>query len=339
MGTIVDAHSDILNDIYPRRIVGENKIVERYWVPKMKKGNIDVRVLAIYCESQYLPELALRRALDQISILYEELDESKSAILCKTYYDIIKANKTGKIGFILGMEGSEPLGLDINLLRIFYTLGLRVLSFTHASRTYLADGSLLSTKNTGQAGGLTYLGVAFLEKAQEMGILIDVSHLNDAGFRDVIRFTKAPIIASHSNCRSLCDHPRNLTDEQIKAIVDTGGVIGVNACKLFVEHGDFEHLLGHIDHLVKVGGIAHVGVGPDFADYLPQHMTEAERARLPYEDLYPVSGFSSEEDFPELAERLKKRGYSKGDVELIMGENFMRVFREVFKEWGSNTSH
>lgn len=331
MGIFVDAHSDILNDIHPRRLLGEKAVLANYWLPKMKKGQIDLRVVAIYSDSQYLPELALRRGLDLIATLYEEIEESPEAVLCTKYEDILGAKEEGKIGFILGLEGSEPLGCDLQLLRIFHALGLRVLGLTHALRTYIADGSFLTPRKMGQPGGLTDVGVRFLEAAQSLGILIDVSHLNDPGFWDVIKFSKAPVIASHSNCRALLDHPRNLTDEQIKAVADSGGVVGVNACSLFVQPPDLDHLLDHIDHLVKVGGMEHVGLGPDFADYLVQYMTEGERARLPLDGIQPVAGLDGDEDFFKIAEALARRNYSQRQVDLVMGENFLRVFKAVFK--------
>ncbi len=330
MGIVIDAHSDILCDIQPRGLYGEKQVLENYWVPKMRKGGINARIVAIFSDSQYLPELALRKGLDLIATLYTELDESPGSVLCRNYYDIIKAKEENKIGFILGMEGAEPLGADVQLLRIFYTLGLRVLGFTHALRTYLADSSFLTPRKMGQAGGLTDLGLTFLEEAQEMGILIDVSHLNDPGFWDVIDFSRAPVVATHSNCRALTDHPRNLTDDQIRAIADSGGVVGVNACSLFVEPPDLEHLVGHIDHIVNVGGVEHAGIGPDFADYVVQYMTEGEKARLPLDGIVPVSGLPGDEDVPRIAEQLTKLGYRSREIDLIMGENFLRVFKEIF---------
>ena len=331
MAIVFDAHSDILTDIHPRRLLGEREILEKYWIPKMRKGKIDARVVAVYNNSQYLPELALRRALDLIATLYEEIEESPSSVLCKTYADIRRAKEEGKVGLIIGMEGAEPLGSDIQLLRIFFNLGLRVLGLTHALRNYLADGASFPAKTRGQEGGLTDIGLNFLEQAQAMGILIDVSHLNDTGFWDVIKFTKTAIIASHSNCRVLCNHPRNLSDDQIKAIADTGGVVGVNACRSFVEFGDLEHLLNHIDHLVKITSIKHVGLGLDFFEYFIKYLNEAERSRLPIENYKTISGLSDDEDFPKIAKELLRRGYSTSDIELIMGENFLRVFKEILK--------
>jgi membrane dipeptidase len=263
MSLIIDAHSDILNDIHPRRSLGEKAVLERHWGPKMRAGRIDVRVVAIYTEPPLLPELALRRGLDLVASLYEDIAESPSCVLCRTYGDIQRAKEAGRIGLVLGMEGAEPLGADIQLLRVFYELGLRVLGLTHALRTALADGAFFSARKCGQLGGLTDVGVRFLEEAEILGIVVDVSHLNDPSFWDVIQFARAPVIASHSNSRALHDHPRNLTDDQIRAVAKGGGVVGVNACSAFVSPPELGRLVDHIEHIVKVGGIEHAGLGPD----------------------------------------------------------------------------
>jgi len=331
MSIIFDAHSDILNDIHPRRLLGEKAVLERHWVPKMRAGRIDIRVVAIYTEPPMLPELALRRGLDLVASLYEDIAESPSAVLCKTYGDIQRAKETGKVGFILGMEGAEPLGADIQLLRVFYELGLRVLGLTHALRTSLADGAFFSKRKSGQLGGLTDIGARFLEEAEKLGIVVDVSHLNDPSFWDVIQFAQAPVIASHSNCRALRDHLRNLTDDQIKAVADRGGVVGVNACSVFVDPPEFPRLVDHIEHIVKVGGIEHAGLGPDFADYLLIYMTEVDKASMPLDGVMPVRGLPGDEAFWKFAEELEKRGYKKREIDLIMGENFARVFKSILK--------
>jgi membrane dipeptidase len=330
MKIVIDGHSDMLLDIQPRLQLGEKHVLKNYWLPKMKRGNIDIRVVALYCDSQYLPELALRKSLDLIAMLYDELETTDKVMLCKSIEDIASARSKKRIGLILGMEGAEPLGSDIDLLTIFYTLGLRVLGLTHSRRTFLADGAFFSQKQAGLPGGLSSIGIEFLERAQEMGILIDVSHLNDQGFWDVVKFSKSPFVASHSNCRALCDHPRNLTDEQIKAIADSGGVVGVNACKAFLNYGTKLNFLEHIDHLIKIGGVGVVGLGPDFADYLPQHMSDIERNRYPIDGIMPIQGFRSEEDIPVLLQDFKNKGYSEAVIEGIMGGNFLRVFKSVF---------
>jgi len=275
--------------------------------------------------------LALRRALDQVAALLAELDRSPNACLCTTYADILRAKAEGKRGLVLGMEGVEPLGADLTLLRVFYALGLRVIGLTHALRNYAADGAFFDPKKTGLQGGLTDFGVSLIEQAQAMGIVIDVSHLNDPGFWDVIKLAVGPVIASHSNCRVLKDHPRNLTDEQIKAVADTDGVIGLNAASLFTEPPDLTHLMDHLEHLIKVAGREHVGLGLDFCDYLLQYRTELEKAHLRPRWLKPVDGLSGDRDVPKIPAILAERGYPTDTIEQIMGENFLRVFRAVLK--------
>ena len=331
MAIVIDAHSDMLNDLLGQRTLGETGILETTWVPGMKEGGIDLRIAAIFSSPQYLPELGLRRALDQVAALLAELDGSANARLCTAYADILRAKAEGKRGLILGMEGVEPLGSDLTLLRVFYALGLRVMGLTHAFRNYAADGAFFDPKKTGQVGGLSDFGVSLVEQAQVMGIVIDVSHLNDPGFWDVIKLATGPIIASHSNCRALRDHPRNLTDEQIKAVAATGGVIGINAASLFTEPPDLSHLMDHLDHLVKVAGREHVGLGLDFCDYLLQYRTELEKARMRPRRMRPVEGLSGDRDVPKIPAILAERGYPPETIDLIMGDNFLRVFKAVLK--------
>ena len=331
MTIVVDAHSDMLNDLLGQRTLGETRVLERNWVPGMQEGGIDLRIAAIFSSPQYLPELGLRRALDQVAALLAELDGSANACLCTTYPDILRAKAEGKRGLILGMEGVEPLGSDLTLLRVFYALGLRVMGLTHALRNYAADGAFFDPKKTGQVGGLSDFGVSLVEQAQVMVNVIDVSPLNDPGFWDVFKLATGPIIASHSSCRALRDHPRNLTDEQIKAVADSGGVIGINAASLFTEPPDLPHLMDHLDHLVKVAGREHVGLGLDFCDYLLQYRTELEKARMRPRRMRPVEGLSGDRDVPKIPAILAERGYPPEAVDLIMGENFLRVFRAVCK--------
>lgn len=329
MALIFDAHSDLLNDVFPRRQSGERGILARTWLPGMKKGGIGVRVAAVFSDPVFLPESALRRALDMISILYDEVDESGYAKICRNTSEIRECSRQGKIAFLIGMEGAEPLGSDLDLLRVFHELGLRILGLTHSFKNPFAQGASLSPDDPGPSEGLSRLGFELVEKAGHLGMIIDVSHLNDPGFQDVLSISQAPVIASHSNCRALLNHPRNLTDLQIKAIADRGGVIGVNACRCFVNGQDVDSLLEHIDHIVQIGGIEHAGLGPDFADYLIPHLSLAQQRNLPLEGMKPVDGFSGDEDFARMPEILLRRGYNSRAVDLIMGENFLRVLQTV----------
>jgi membrane dipeptidase len=225
----------------------------------------------------------------------------------------------------------EPLGSDLGLLRVFYQLGVRVLGITHALRNYAADGAFFEPKKTGTVGGLSDFGVSLVEQAQAMGMILDVSHLNDPGFWDVMELARQPLIASHSNCRALRDHPRNLTDEQIAAVARTGGVIGLNSINMFVEPPDFPHLMGHVDHLVKIAGPEHVGLGLDFCFYLLDHKTPVERSGMRKGAYLSVEGLESDADVPKIPAMLAERGYDRRTIDGIMGENFMRVFQAVLR--------
>ena len=205
------------------------------------------------------------------------------------------------------------------------------MGLTHALRNSAADGASFTPKKTGLQGGLSDFGVSLVEQAQAMGIVIDVSHLNDPGFWDVIEFATRPIIASHSNCRALKDHPRNLTDEQIQAVADSGGVIGVNSIASFVSPPDLPHLTDHIDHLVKVAGREHVGLGLDFCEYLLRHKSEVERAAMRPGAYLSVDGLAGDHDVPKIPAMLAERGHPADTIDLIMGENFLRVFKAVLK--------
>jgi membrane dipeptidase len=329
---IIDAHSDLLNDVLPKWNMGRRGIIEQDWLPGMRKGGINIRVSAIYNDVSYVPELTLRRALDFIAVLRMEIDASQALVLCTNCDDIRRSKNNGKVGFILGMEGAEPLGRDILLLRIFYALGLRVLGLTHALRNYAADPAPLTLTKTGQTGGLSEFGVNLVQEANQIGMVIDVAHLNDPSLWDVLKNSSRPVMASHSNCRAIFDHPRGLTDEQIRAIANKGGVVGINACAILVSGkrtATIDQLLDHLDHLIKVGGVESAALGPDFCDYVMKYTSSSERARLPYAG--PVRGLSGDEDMPHLIKRMADRGYTEREIELIAGKNLLRLFEEVWK--------
>jgi membrane dipeptidase len=332
---LVDAHSDVLVDVIRKRTLGRKRVIEEDWAPNMKKGGIDVRVAAIYVDGSFLPEMALRKSLDFISALNSEVNESPSIEICTTCGEIRKTKGEGKIGLIISMEGAEPLSNDINLLQVFHKLGLRILTITHDRRNYAGDGSFMSPRTAGEPGGLTNFGVRLVQAANDLGIVVDVTHLNDPGFWDVIEVTRSPIIASHSNCRSLCDHPRNLTDDQIRVLGEKGGVIGVNSVPMYVNKklADVDHVLNHIDHLVDVAGEKSVGLGFDFYEYLLKYFSEEERGRFPSRALSFSSSnnIMKDEDVPNVVNGLVERGYSDNDIRLILGENFLRVFKKSWK--------
>jgi len=226
--------------------------------------------------------------------------------------EILKAKKEGKVCGLLAMEGAEPLMGELAALRVYHRLGLRMLSFAWNYRTPFADG--LGAKRS--ESKLPELGVQALEEASRLGIVFDVSHLTDSVFWDVCDLMKKPFIASHSNARALCDHPRNLTDDMIKALADNGGVTGMNFAPAFVtkegKDADVSRLVDHIDHIVKLVGPDHVGLGSDF-DGIGN----------------PPKGLEDVSKMPNITRELVGRGYSDEDILKILGGNHLRVFKQV----------
>jgi len=330
---VVDAHFDLLFDVVRQRQHGRRRVIETDYLPGFIEGGLNVVVSSIYIDGEFLPEMALRRALDQVSALYAEIDESPDKImLCKSYADIMEAENEGKIGIMLSFEGVEPLYNDLSLLRIFYELGVRVVGLAWSRRNYAGDGCHYGEVREGTRGGITDFGVQLIEAAEDLGMFIDVSHLNDEGFWDVMEIAQKPVIASHSNCRVLAGIMRNLTDEQIKAIASKGGVIGINVSNMLTadddENASIEYLANHVDHIAKLAGVEHVGFGFDFCDQLFKYLSTEQLKGLSRK---PFDVFKGHKEIKDFTVELMKQGYKHEEIELILGGNFLRVYKEVLK--------
>ncbi len=327
---VVDTHLDLAGEIYNRYLAGEKEVIKNRYLDVFKKSGFNIIVSSLYIDGVFLPEMALRVALGQISALMEDVKSCNGdVVLIKTkeqLHDVIKENK---IGIIISFEGLEPIGNDIKMLKIFYELGVRAAGLVWSRRNYIADGCSFDPVEEGQKGGLTKFGVNVVKDMEEMNMLIDVSHLNDEGFWDVVKFTNKPFIASHSNVRSLCGRMRNLTDEQIKAIAMRNGVIGINAYRDIagVKEGDnpIEILANHIEYMVNLVGPTHVGYGFDlcnnYYDSEPKFKFEPHNSDC----------LNSHAEAVLLTEELLKRGIAEEDAKLIIGGNFIRVFSDILK--------
>ena len=268
---VADAHLDLAGEVYNRYLAGEKEVIKNKYLENFKKGGFNIIVSSLYIDDIFLPEMGLKIALGQISALMEDIETCDGEVkLIKTKKDLEEVINENKIGIILSFEGLDPIGNDIRLLRIFYELGVRAGGLVWSRRNYVADGCSFSPVEEGQRGGLTKFGVKAVRQMEEMNMLIDVSHLNDEGFWDIINFTNKPFIASHSNVRNIHGRMRNLTDEQIKAIAKRNGVIGINAYKSIagVKEGEdpIKKLADHIEYMVKLVGASHVGYGFDLCD-------------------------------------------------------------------------
>lgn len=326
---IIDAHFDLPWDVANQRDRGQTNVIASQYLERFREGGFNVIVSAIFLEDFFLPEMGLRKALDQISHITEEVDASPQQMLvCRSLEDIRQVAGDGRIGLLLSLEGADPLQNDLNLLRIFYELGVRGLGLTWSRRNYAADGCAFSSQAAARPCGLTDFGRALVKKAEQLGMLVDVSHMNEAGFWDVMETATKPVIASHSNCRALADTPRNLTDDQIEALAGGGGVLGLNAISAFV--GDtscrrsVEDLLDHVGHAARLVGIDHVGLGLDFCSGFKNYLS------MPHAlDTYDVlPGHHRLKDFTA---GLVRRDYSDEDIVKVLGGNFMRVYEQVLK--------
>ncbi len=262
---VADLHSDLPLGLLKRRFDGQNGSLRTEWLPRLRAGGVRVVVCAVYIDSIFLPEGALRRAVQLVDALLEEIATCADEIeLAVSGPDVERITGQGKIAAILALEGAEPLGQDLSALRLFYRLGMRMLSFAWMRRTAFGDGAWENDSR----GGLTRLGRDAVREMNRLGIIMDVSHASDQTTWDILETSSRPVIASHSNARALQVHPRNLTDEMIEAIAASGGLVGVVAVAGYISDTEptIARWADHVDHIVELAGIDHVGIGCDFYD-------------------------------------------------------------------------
>ncbi len=317
---VIDAHLDLGAIIFERKRKGEKKIIENHFLNNFKKAGFNFIVGAIYVDDVYIPELALRVALDQIIELIEEVENTDELMLITKKEDLKKSLDEEKIGILLSLEGAEPILKDLNLLTVFYKLGVRGLGLTWSRRNYAADGSYFGNPEEGTIGGLTPFGIEVVKKCEELGIFLDVSHLNDAGFNDLNKIAKKPFIASHSNSREINNIVRNLTNEQMRKIGENKGVIGINSYTSIVakhkEEQNISKLCDHIEKIVENAGEDSIGYGFDLCG-------------LFYNSDGQVDVLKSHEESLLVTEELIKRGHSEETIIKIIGGNFYNFYEKI----------
>lgn len=315
---VVDAHSDVFCDVANRRLAGETNVLARLHVPAWREAGVDVVVTTLYVEGEHKPDRALRRAVTLLGAALNDIAETPDVTFCRTRSEIDAALAAGQIAFVLGIEGGECVQDGIESLRVFAELGLRVFGFTWNQRNLLAEG----VGEARSGGGLTELGRRMAKEAGRLGVVLDVSHLSDRSFWDLLEAADGPVIASHSNARTLCGHPRNLTDDQLRALAERGGIIGINFVADFItdeaKDANLERVLDHVDYIANLIGVEHVALGPDYVDYL------AGSGSLRPTITYP-SGLETIARLPRLTPGLLARGYDEAAIRGILGENMLRV--------------
>jgi membrane dipeptidase len=257
---------------------------------------------------------------------FRELGEN--ILLALTAEDIVRAKATGSVAVVFHFQGGTPLEYDPRLVEAFYRLGVRVIQITYNERNPLGDGCTERTD-----GGLSKLGLDVIAEMNRLRILVDLTHVGYRTSMEAIEASGAPVIFSHSNARALCDSPRNLPDELLRAVAAHHGVVGVCAFPAFVSTGSptVRNLLAHIDYLCRLIGPEHVGLGLDFSteteeDYEYFRYDPKVYPRPPWTYPADISGFA---EIPNVTRGLVELGYSDQHILNIMGGNFLRVFRQV----------
>ncbi len=316
---VVDTHNDTILAIASGKRRFEERSTEGHIdLPRLREGGVDAQVFAMYIQHEYKPDHALARALHLIDAYHAMVERTNGAMChCNTVGEVEAANARGQIASILSIEGGEPVEQDLGLCRMLYRLGVRAIGLVWNERNFIADG--VGELRTGS--GLTNFGVSLIQEMNRIGMLVDVSHLNERGFWDVAEVSTKPFVASHSNARAVCDHPRNLWNDQIRALARCGGCMGMNFAPAFVDRDwaqgkdTLDRVIDHVDHICGLVGPDHVGLGTDY-DGIP-------RAPAGLEDCTRL---------PALTEGLLRRNHSEENVRKFLGLNYLRVFRTV---WGA----
>lgn len=276
--------------------------------------------------------------LDAIARWYLRFERYADTIIpIKDITDIQRAKAEKKCGIIFGFQNSSPVEDDLRRLSLLHELGVRIIQITYNNSNFVGSGYVDSPDY-----GLTKFGVDFITECNRLGILIDCSHVGYKTTMDAIDASTKPIAFTHAGPRAMCDHPRNKTDEQLKALVTKGGVVGVNAFPWFLAAGSqatLSDFLDTVNYMVKLIGIDHVGIGCDFIEgqsrewfrwlFTGRNTDKVPDYQIDWPVIYP-KGLQGAADFPNLTRALLQRGYSETDVKKIMGENFLRLFREAW---------
>jgi len=322
---VLDAHSDILNDVVQRRQQGKRQVIATRHLPQLEEGGVNALVCAIYVEAKYKPDMALSRALQLLDAMHSELEDTPQQLkLCFHASDFMDAARSGKLGVLLGLEGGESLGSDFFVLRLFYRMGLRLVGLTWNQRNQIADG--VGEQQT--QSRLTKYGIRLVKQLNKLGMIIDLAHISESAFYHVLEVSETPVVMSHGNCKSVCDHERNLTDKQLEALAAKGGVLGITFYPPIValDQPNLAKVLEHMRHAVSVMGIDHVGIGADFSDFISWDTAEVGEG---FEERPKTEGLESVVGIPKLVDSLLANGYSQEQVLKILGGNFLRVFKQI----------
>ena len=230
---VLDTHDDTTQRFFTKEFdLGKQNAEGHVDIPRMREGGMNAIFFSIWIDGKIMGAPAVVKALDQIDAVRENVQKyPKDIVLARTAADVRRAHAQGKIAALMGVEGGHMMGNDIRVLRIFADLGVRYMTLTHFYNDEWADSSTDKPAHN----GLTDFGKDVVREMNRQGIMVDISHVSDKTFYDALELSKAPLIASHSSCRALCNHPRDMSDDMIKALAAKGGVIQINYEKSFID--------------------------------------------------------------------------------------------------------
>jgi membrane dipeptidase len=356
---VIDTHDDTTQRFLdPGFDLGARNALGSIDIPRMKEGGLGAIFFSIWIPSKITGPEAVKRALAQIDAMHEQVRNHSSDLMLVTTADGIReAHKQGKIAALIGVEGGHMIASDLGVLRHYAALGARYMTLTHSGNAEWADSSTAKPEHN----GLSEFGKDVVREMNRLGMIVDISHVSDKTFADVLAMSKAPVFASHSDCRAICDAPRNMTDDMIRALAAKGGVIQINyhvgflsqefrnaekahpewdkaialevqkrcgdrqGCQLI--EGDRvtrEYVLrGDLPKVEWTKIIEHIDHAVKVAGI--DHVglgSDFDGANMPF-------GMEDVSKLPQITNALLEKGYSEGDVKKILGENTLRVMAEV----------
>ncbi len=333
---LVDGHNDLpwtvrqkANGSFSRYDIRKRLSFGHTDIPRLRAGRVKAQFWSVFVPVRLAEEgKAVRATLEQIDLVYRMIRRYPDTFeLARTAADVRRIAAQGKIASLIGVEGGHSIDNSLGVLRMYYELGARYMTLTHSKNTDWAD----SCTDEPLHGGLSEFGVKVVREMNRLGMLVDISHVSHDTMRHVLRVTEAPVIASHSSAYAVAPFARNVPDDVLRMIRRNGGVVMVNFYPMFVHpeaaralaqgrrpslvpETTIEHVLDHIDHIVRVAGVEHVGLGSDFDGI----------DRVP-------TGLEDVSTFPRLVVGLLRRGYTEAQIKLILGENVLRVLESAEK--------
>lgn len=322
---VFDLHADTMMDIANRYALGEREVLSRRHLPHYRQGEVGALIYALWTTNtfgefeEYLEDAEGSAQQVMIRLLarsFQELKATEGIEVATTAADIERIQAAGKVAVLLGLEGVYGFEGELGMFDVLYDLGFRHAMFTWNDDNEFAAGNEFYSEDY----GLTDLGVQAVKRMEELGMLIDVSHVSEKTFWDIMENTSCPIMASHSNAWSLCPCSRNLKDDQLRAIAERGGVIGMNTWRGFIKPKDapatVDDLAAHARYIADLIGPEHVGCGFDFANYF-----DDEDAMLP--------GLAHAGEAQGFVHALERAGFSDTEIQAICWDNAMRLISKV----------